>query len=507
MRLAELIGTLSLATDAGTGMPEDRGLRASALASRLAEVTSASPRDRADAFYLTQLRYTGCTADSDLAANLFGDEIEFGRETLGMDYGNPREMLPEVMRRVRRGKGPIGGTLAMARTLGNLMQMKGVMRSHCEVADLLAARLGFDTTLRAALVQHSERWDGSGMPAKLNGDSIALSMRIAHVAGDLEIGHRLAGVEGAVARITRLGGTSLDPALVAVAIAKAAEVCSVVDGPSAWAAALAAEPEPHREVGDDAIDEALATMAAFADLKSKYTRGHSPAVAELAAAAARQIGLPDDVVRDVRRAGLLHDLGRVAITAGIWDKASPLTDLEREKIRLHTYVGERVLARAPGLRSIAELACFAHERLDASGYHRRLGAAGCPPAARILAVADAYQAMREDRPHRAALSPEAVAAELHAMVESGGLCPDATRAVLAAAGHAVKKVERAHGLTDREVEVLRLVARGMTNKEIATALKISTKTAGHHVQHSFEKLKVTTRAAAAISAMHLGITA
>jgi len=506
MRLAELIGTLSLATDAGTGMPEEAGLKTAIVAVELGALAALSDRERADAYYLAQLRYTGCTADGDLAASVFGDEIEFGRETQGMDYGNPREIVPEVMRRVRKGKNPVSGALAMAGALRKMMQMRTVGKSHCEVAELLAARLGFDETLRAALVQHNDRWDGSGLN-KLNGEQIALPMRVAHVAADIEIGHRLGGLEGAVARATRLRGKGLDPSLVDKFLAAAAEVCAAIEVPSVWTAFLAAEPAPQREVGDDQIDEALATMAAFSDLKSKYTRGHSPAVAELAAAAARLAKLPDPVVRDVRRAGLLHDLGRVAIGAGIWDKAAPLTDLEREKIRIHTYVGERVLAKSPSLASIADIACLAHERLDGSGYHRRLAAAACPPAARILAAADVYRALNEERPHRPAFAPDAAAAEMKKMADAGGLCPDATAAVLEAAGHAVKKVERVAGLTEREVEVLRLLARGLTNKEIATRLDISTKTAGHHVQHIFEKLKVTTRAAAAIRAMEHGITA
>lgn len=507
MRLAELMGTLSLATDAGTAMPEEHGLRAAAIASKLGELIGASTRDRADAFYLTQLKYAGCTADGDVAAAVFGDELDFGRETFGLDYGDPKAILPAVLRRARKGKGPLGGVLAMARVMSKLMGMKSVMRAHCEVADLLAARLGFDDAVRTALVQHSERWNGSGMPAGKKGDEIALPMRIAHVAFDVEIGSRIAGKDGSVVRVTQMRGKSLDPAICDAYLANVDAVAAIVEAPSAWAASLAAEPVPHREVDEGALDEALEAMAAFTDLKSRYTRGHSTAVSELAATAARDVGLPDEVVRDVRRAGLLHDLGRVAISTGIWDKPGALTDQERERVRMHTYVGERVLSRAAGLARVAEIACLAHERLDGSGYHRRLAAASCPPASRILAAADAYQAMISERPHRAPLSAEQAAAELTSMAAAGALCPDATRAVLAAAGHVVKKPARAHGLTDREVEVLRLLARGLTNKEIATTLEISTKTAGHHVQHIFEKLRVTTRAAAAMCAMQLGITA
>jgi len=507
VRLAELVGTLSLATDAGTGMPDETGLRIAAVASRIGALIAASPTERASAFYVAMLRFIGCTADSDAAASAFGDEVALGRETQGLDYGNPRELLPAVLGRARQGKRTLGGALAMARTFGKLMKMGGHTREHCEVADQLAARLGFDPPVRAALLHISERWGGGGQPNRLRGDAITVAARIAQVAYDVELGHRFGGTAGIRARLDKLRGTALDPTIVAPVIAAADDVARVLDVPSAWTAMLDAEPAPHREIAGAAVDEAIVTMAAFADLKSKYTRHHSLGVAELAAAAGRSLGLSADLIVDLHRAGLLHDLGRVAVSAGIWDKTDALTDVEREKIRLHTYIGERVLARAPGLARVAEIACLAHERLDGTGYHRRLSAAQCSTAARILAAADVYRALVEERPHRPAFTPAAAAVEITRMTETGALCPDATRAVLAAAGHVPPRVDRVAGLTDREVEVLRLLGRGLTNKEIGSALDISAKTAGHHVQHIFEKLRVTTRSAAAVCAMQLGILA
>ncbi len=350
-----------------------------------------------------------------------------------------------------------------------------------------------------------ERWDGSGKPTGAKGDGIAIRMRIAHVAIDVNIGHRLGGVDGAVALTRKHAKRGLDPVLVERFAAAAGEVCKPLDDPSPWSVAMAAEPAPHRTVEGDAIDEGLRAIAHFTDLKCRFTRGHSTGVAALAGAAARKLALGEDTARAITRAGLVHDVGRVAITAAIWDKAEPLTDTERERIRLHTYVGERVLSRSPALSSVAEIATLAHERLDGAGYHRRLPASACSPAARVLAASDVYQALREDRPHRAALGADEAASELGAMVRAGSLCPDAATAVLGAAGHTVRPPERPSGLTDREVEVLRLVARGLTNKEIASALNISTKTAGHHVQHVLEKLGVTTRAAATMIAMKTGL--
>jgi len=505
MRLAELIGTLSLAVDAGTGLPDHHALRGATLAVGLAREVKADERTLQDAFYLPLLAMAGCTAESHASASMLGDEVLVGTESYGLDWGDPREMLPVMLRLVRRGHGPLGGLAALVRAFSSMASALEVGRAHCEVAAHVAERFGFDEVFRAALFQAFERWDGSGKPLKVKGEAIALSTRIALVAIDANIGHRLGGVDGAVALTRKHAKRGLDPALVERFTTAAAKLCAPLDEPSPWAAALAAEPEPWRIVNDAEVDEGLRVVGHFSDLKCRFTRAHSAGVSALASAAGRRMGLGEELERTLARAGLVHDVGRVATTAAIWDKTGPLTDSEREKIRLHSYVGERVLSRAPSLAPVAELATVAHERLDGTGYHRRLSAAACTAAARLLAAADVYQAMREARPHRAALDADRAAAELSAMAKRGELCPDAVGAVLGSAGHAVRSPERPSGLTDRELQVLRLLVQGLTNKEIATALDISTKTAGHHVQHVLEKLGVTTRAAATMIAMKAGI--
>jgi DNA-binding CsgD family transcriptional regulator len=199
----------------------------------------------------------------------------------------------------------------------------------------------------------------------------------------------------------------------------------------------------------------------------------------------------------------VHDLGRVAISTGTWERRGPLSTGEWERVRLHTYFGERVLSRCAGLAPIVAVAARHHERLDGGGYHRGAGAGELPPAARILAAADACQAMGEPRPHRPALASDDVARELDAEVVAGRLDGDAVAAVLQAAGVRAGAAPRAFpaGLTGREVEVLRLVARGMSNKAIAARLGLSPKTVGHHVGHVYAKLGVSTRAAAAVFAV------
>jgi HD-GYP domain-containing protein (c-di-GMP phosphodiesterase class II) len=266
---------------------------------------------------------------------------------------------------------------------------------------------------------------------------------------------------------------------------------------------LAAEPAPQPVLSDEQLETALQALANFADLKSPYTVNHSSAVAALAAVAARVYGLPESDVCLVRRAGYVHAIGRVGVSAGIWGKPGPLSEAEWERVRLHPYYTQRILAQPTVLAELSALATLHQERLDGSGYHRGLPAAMLPPAGRLLAVATAYQAMREDRPHRAAFSAALAAQELRRQVIAGRLEGEAVKAVLAAAGHQAVKKEPVHvaGLTEREVEILRLLARGLSNREIAQRLIVSPKTVGNHVQNIYGKIGVSTRAAATFFAM------
>src|SRR5215211_6057726 len=204
-------------------------------------------------------------------------------------------------------------------------------------------------------------------------------------------------------------------------------------------------------------------------------------VSELAEAAATNLGLTEAEVARVRRAGLLHNLGRTGVPNGIWDKPGPLTAIEWEQVRLHPYHSERILSRSSALAPLASLAGMHHERQDGSGYYRQATAAMIPNGARVLAAAAAEQ--------------------LNSEAAQGRLDAEAVRAVLEAAGHPPGRLTWLAGLSDREVQVLRLVARGHSNREIARLLWISPKTAGHHVQHIYAKVGVSTRAAAAMFAM------
>ena len=266
---------------------------------------------------------------------------------------------------------------------------------------------------------------------------------------------------------------------------------------------LEAEPTPVVSVPDGRLAEVAAVFADLADLKSPFTHGHSSGVAALARGAAERLRLPPAAVADLEVAGLLHDVGRVAVSDVVWERPGSLRGHEWEQVRLHAYHSERILAGSERLVSLAPTVGMHHERLDGGGYHRGCTRADLAMPARVLAAADAYQAMTQRRPHRPALAPEQAERQLLAGAREGLLDAEAAGAVLGAAGHAAVVPRQAlpAGLSAREVEVLGLVAQGCSNAQIAERLVISRRTAEHHVAHIYTKIGVSSRAAAALFAM------
>jgi HD-GYP domain-containing protein (c-di-GMP phosphodiesterase class II)/DNA-binding CsgD family transcriptional regulator len=392
----------------------------------------------------------------------------------------------------------------VARGLADPKAGERSLAAHCEVAEMLAGRAGLDQPVALALAHAYERWDGKGYPEKLRGDAIPLAVRIAAVARDVV----LAGATGVDPGVW-LGerrGRAYDPAVVAAFEQAGTGVLGALEAEDEWDAALAAEPGPPTTIGPDRLDAVLAAFADFADLKSPWTRGHSRRVASLAADAGRLAGLDDGACDRLRRAGLVHDLGRVAVENGIWDKAGPLTTVEWERVRLHPYSTERILARCGALTPLVGPASSHHERVDGSGYHRSLAGEALSREDRILAAADVFAALTAARPHRPAFAEDEAARLLEAEARAG-LDADAVGCVLAAAGRrdAPSAPRWPADLTDREVEVLRLIARGRSNRQVAELLVVSPKTVGRHVENLYRKIGVSSRAAAALFAMEHGL--
>jgi HD-GYP domain-containing protein (c-di-GMP phosphodiesterase class II) len=371
----------------------------------------------------------------------------------------------------------------------------------------LSEQLGLPESVQQLFRKMTERWDGKGVLSRAERDEIPLALRITHVAMDAAVQRLLGGRERAVDVVRQRAGHAFDPDVAACLVGNAEAILEVDPHASAWNATLASEPRPWLTLEGDAIERALAAMAGFTDLVSPHLTGHSSGVAELAAAAAAACRLDPATVRATRHAGLVHDIGRVAVAASVWEKPGPLTVDEWEQVRLHPYQTERVLCRSPFLAALAPVASAHHERLDRSGYHRCAAGAELPLPARLLAAADAFHAMTEPRPHRPARGTEHAAQVVAEEARAGQLDPDAVAAVIDAAGQPAPRLERPAGLTEREVEVVRLLARGLQTKQIARALSISAKTADRHIQNAYGKLGVSTRAAATLVAMEHGLLA
>jgi HD-GYP domain-containing protein (c-di-GMP phosphodiesterase class II) len=377
---------------------------------------------------------------------------------------------------------------------------------HARRARMLGEQLGLSVGVLEALVTSYEQWDGRGWPGDIEGDAIPIAARVATIAEFMEVAHRVSGIEGARQMARRRAGKQFDPELSALLSAHAPEVFADLDDVGTWAAVIDAEPALARVLSADGFDQALEAIACFIDVKSPYTLGHSRGVAQLAAAAGPQLGLDAGDVRTLRRAGLVHGFGRLGVSNSIWDKRGPLGAGEWERVRMHPYLTERMLQQSPALAALGRIAVQVRERLDGSGYPRKLSGTAISRPARILAAADAYQAMREPRPHRDARAADDAAAQLRAEVRAGRLDGDAAEAVLSAAGHRVRRRrEGPAGLTAREVEVLRLLAQGLSNKEIAQRLVISPKTAGNHIEHIYAKIGASSRATASLFAMQHGL--
>jgi DNA-binding CsgD family transcriptional regulator len=301
-------------------------------------------------------------------------------------------------------------------------------------------------------------------------------------------------------------GSTYDPAIAGVFVEHGLGWFERLGAVDPWDAVLALEPEPRRTLEGEALDRALVVAADFIDLKSPFMGGHSRRCSRLAADAAQVLGLADEATERLRRAALLHDFGTTAVSNSILDKPGPLTRDERERMELHAMVTDQLLRRVSYTARLAVPAAGAHERLDGSGYHRRPSAGDLDDAARIVAAADCYQAMTSERPQRAALSASHAAAELRAESAAGRLDGEAVERVLAAAGHRrIARPVQPGRLTAREIDVVRLMAMGLTTREIADRLVISTKTADHHVQHIYRKIGASTRGAAALFAIENGL--
>jgi HD-GYP domain-containing protein (c-di-GMP phosphodiesterase class II) len=508
-RLAEIVGLFALGQDNAFGQPMGSQLRSCIIADRLAQELGVGPTDRAAGYWVALLRYVGCTGHAHEVAAVFGDDIGTRSRSVVKDLSDPRELLPEILGQVgstSTGIHRLSAVLAMLAGGRKFVEMN--FRTGCEVGDALLERLGMTADVRKALAHTFEQWNGKGFPRGVRGPDIPQPMRIVRFSHDLEALTRIRGLDEARAIVRRRAGKLYDPDVLAAFESVGKDLLSSVEAVDPWDAVLDLEPHPHRVLDGADLDAALLVVADFVDIKSPYTLGHSRGIAALAADAAASLGLPAVDIDCLRRAAWVHDLGRTAIPNSIWDKPSALTRAERDRVELHPVLTTQMLRRVPALEPVQAVAALHHERCDGSGYAKGLTQTALPLPARVLAVADRYHDLIEDRAYRPALSATQAAAEIRRRVADRHFDVVAAEAVLGAAGHATVRTappSRPAVLTDREVQVARLAAQGLTMRQVASRLGIAVKTVDAHIQNVYAKTGVSTRGALALYAVEQGL--
>src|SRR5579871_6352790 len=342
--LAELIAALSLGVDLGLGQPMEHVLRSCVLALGLGERFAMEEAERSVVYYVALLAWVGCHADSHEQARWFGDDIAARAGYYPSDFVGLNKAR-FVMRHLGAGD-PVA---RRARTVFEFLAsgreaMESMHGTHCLIAGDLAVRLRLGEAVREALLQMFERWDGKGTPGLLAGSAISRPVRLVQFADVVEVFHRQGGVDAAVAVARARDGTQFDPTIVQCFCDKPRELLAPLDEATSWDAVIEAQPGLRQTLSHAELDAVLEAIADFVDLKSPYTMGHCRAVADLAAETGRGYGLGEDELRSLRRAGLVHDLGRLGVSNAIWDKRGALSAVEWERVRLHPYLTERILS-------------------------------------------------------------------------------------------------------------------------------------------------------------------
>lgn len=506
IRMAEVLAAFSLATDLGTGKPMGHALRACYLGMEMARELRLSTADQAELYYSFLLMHSGCAALSLAMSPLIkGDELAAIADVTLRDDSSLLQML-DWMRRNVSPHAPIPlRTLNLIRVLLH-SQDDGDVRGVCEVAFRVAQRLDMPQGVQNAVQHYLERWDGQG-PYGLRGSAIPLSARLLHLALKVEACNTVHGRDAAEAIAREQRSRMFDPQVVDVflTVARRSNLWETLAKDMLWEVVLDLEPDsPYRYIDEARLDDVALAAADFVDLKTPSTVNHSRETAHFAECMARRLGLPESEIATVRRAALVHDLGHLALPSYILLNQDKLSEVDREKLRLHPYYTERILSRVPALTAIAAIAGLHHERVNGTGYYRGLSGDELPLGACILALADDFQDRLHADPGRLHMDPKDV---LQVMQPDAGTlfsaeCFTALTEELGVADPRPRRRQKwPAGLTDREVEVLQQVAQGDTNRQIAQQLVISERTVAHHLEHIYDKIGISSRAAAVFFAM------
>jgi HD-GYP domain-containing protein (c-di-GMP phosphodiesterase class II)/DNA-binding CsgD family transcriptional regulator len=438
------------------------------------------------------------------------DEIEARKQVLIYGEGQPDRFPTWAEQHVAVELPPAQRRSQLHYVMENMPSyMAAGFETACEVASRIALRLGMPPEVRQAVLGIFENWDGTGAPGGLKGDAIPVEGQIVGGAFFAVPLYRRFGRSALAGYARGQSGRQLSPAVAEALLdlAPDEDFWAALESASIWDDVLALEPEsPLTWTDETKIDDLAYALADFIDLKSTYVASHSRRVARIAEQVASVAGCSRDESRLIGQAALAHDLGLVGVPSYSLNKPEgALSHAERERLRLHSYHGERILASVPPVAAWAPIVGGHHERVDGTGSFRGLRGREIPVGARVVAVANRLDELTHDEPGRSALSLQDA---LTALSREAGTSLDgdivaAVRRSLGAATIVPPPAEAPWpaGLTDREVDVLRLASKGLTRRQIGEQLAITENTVRHHLEHIYEKTGTATRVAATLFAM------
>jgi len=407
IRLAELLGALSRALDITEGQPEGHCIRCCWIGVTIGRALGLSDPAIWELYYTLLLKDLGCSSNAARICQLYlTDDLSFKR-----DYKTIGDRLPQVLGFVLKHTGMQSGLAERFRAIIAILQNGGeiareLVETRCQQGAAIARQMRFSENVAHGIQSLDEHWDGKGKPERLAGAAIPLYSRIALLAQVVDVMHASVGVAGTLREVAQRSGSWFDPTVVAAfeQVAAGNDFWSTLAAPDLPAIVMAMEPGQHEAlVDDDYLDDIAAAFGKVVDAKSPYTSGHCERVTLFADMIAEQMGFGTEHRRKLRRAALLHDIGKLGVSNAVLDKPAKLDDAEWQQMKQHPAFSEEILSRIKAFADIARIGGAHHERLDGKGYPRGVTAEAIDMDTRIVTTADIFDALTADRPYRAAM--------------------------------------------------------------------------------------------------------
>jgi HD-GYP domain-containing protein (c-di-GMP phosphodiesterase class II) len=432
-RIAEVIAGLSSALDLAEGQPQGHAARTCLIGMRIADELRLEAAERSELFYALLLKDLGGSSNAAKICYLFGaDDRRVKSDLKAVDWSRMSQTVQFLNRAVMPDGAPLQRVLhAAVFALEGSGGPKKISRMRCEAGADFSRRLGFSRGTAEAVLHVDERWDGRGYPSGLTAEEIPLFGRVASLAQTIDAFLRIGGPLGAATIAQERRGSWFDPSLVDAFLSFSGDAAfwSRVTGSDPWKQVVQIEPGvPVFPADGAALDRIARIFAEVVDTKSPWTWRHSEGVAQIAVGIAKVLGLSEDSLSRIHRAGLLHDLGKLGVSNLILDKPGNLTSGEYVELRRHPEFTHQILGSIAAFQDIAEMAATHHERLDGRGYHRGIPAIDLPVESRLLVVADICEALSARRPYRDAMPRERV----HEILDKDAgtaVCPDCVEAL------------------------------------------------------------------------------